>query len=184
MANSLSHQSVLLQIRVAWLRKATHGKARQASVLLLGLALVMVSPQVGFGQSNQQQEEQQREQQERDQQQRDQQQREQQEREQQQRDQQQGEQQAREQQQQHSASDSSVQSSNASSEDSRPTAARPTAADVKRATSDIQPAGAEGKINSAPAVSATAPKDHAPTPVRIRPSPDSLQRQRRTVSGA
>jgi len=190
MAKSLSHQHVLFPISAAGFTNARRRRARQVAVVLLGLALVVVSPQVGFGQSTQQQEEQQREQQEREQQQRDQQQREQQEREQQQRDQQQRDQQERDQQQrdqqqreqqereqqlQHSASDSSAQSSNASSEDSRPTTARPTAADVKRPTSDIQPAGAEGKINSAPAVSATATNDHASTPVKsptpVQPKP-------------
>src|SRR6267143_2494464 len=94
MAKSRSHQTVLLSMIAAALRRA-----RQAAVLLLGLALVTVPPQVVFGQSNQQQEQQQREQQERERQQRDQQQREQQERERQQRDQQQREQQEREQQQ-------------------------------------------------------------------------------------
>ena len=43
--------------------------------------------------------------------------------------------------------------------------ARSPETDVKRTTSDIQTVGAERKINSAPAVSATATKDHASTPV-------------------
>jgi hypothetical protein len=87
-------------------------KTRKAAVLLLGFALIALPPQVGLGQSDQQQqqreqeererqqrEQQQREQQQRDQQQREQQQREQQERERQQREQQQREQQERDQQQ-------------------------------------------------------------------------------------
>ena len=179
MAKSLSHQPVLPTIIAAALRNA-----RQAAVLLLGLALVAVPPQVVFGQSNQQQEQQQREQQEREQQQRDQQQREQQEREQQQRDQQQREQQEREQQQraqeqreqqqreqqermqqqQHSSSDFPAPSSNASVEASR-LAAHPPATEVKRSTSDIQPLDVERRINSASAVNATATKDHASSPV-------------------
>jgi membrane protein involved in colicin uptake len=143
-------------------------------VLLLGLALVAVLPQVVFGRSNQQQEQQQREQQEREQQQRDQQQREQQEREQQQReqqqraqqqrDQQQREQQERMQQQQHSSSDFPAPSSNASSEASSVTA-DPPATDVKRSTSDIHPLDVERKINSASPVKATATKDHASSPL-------------------
>jgi hypothetical protein len=165
MAKSLSHQFVLPTIIAAALRNA-----RQAAVLLLGLALVAVPPQVVFGQSNQQQEQQQREQQEREQQQRDQQQREQQEREQQQRAQEQREQQQREQQermqqqQQHSSSDFPAPSSNASVEASR-LAAHPPATDVKRSPSDIQPLDMERKINSASAVNATATKDHASSPV-------------------
>ena len=164
MAKCLSHQPVLPTIIAAALRNA-----RQATVLLLGLALVAVPPQVVFGQSNQQQEQQQREQQEREQQRRDQQQREQQEREQQQREQQQREQQQREQQermqqQQHASSDFPAPSSNASLEASRVTA-HPPATDVKRSTSDIQPLDVERKINSASAVKATATKDHASSPV-------------------
>src|SRR6267143_717959 len=61
MAKTLSHQPVLVPITAAALRKA-----RQAAVLLLGLALVTVPPQGVFGQANQQQEQQQREQQERE----------------------------------------------------------------------------------------------------------------------
>ena len=53
MEKSLSHQPVLLPIIAAALRKA-----KQAAVLLLGLALVAVPRQVVFGQSNQQQEQQ------------------------------------------------------------------------------------------------------------------------------
>src|SRR5579859_1438429 len=99
MASIPAHKPVLLPISTSGPTEATQRKVRQAGILLLGLALVMIPPQAGFGQSNQQQEQQQREQQEREQQQRDQQQREQQQREQQQRDQQQREQQQREQQQ-------------------------------------------------------------------------------------
>jgi hypothetical protein len=98
MAKSLFHEQ-FLPISAARLTNARRRKARQVVVVLLGLALVVVSPQVGFGQSAQQQEQQQREQQAREQQAREQQAREQQAREQQQRDQQQREQQAREQQQ-------------------------------------------------------------------------------------
>src|SRR5207245_10637688 len=91
-----------------------------------------------------------------------------QEREQRQRDQQQRDQQQREQQermeQQHSSSDSLAPSSKASLEASRPTA-HPPATDVKRTTSDSQPRGVERKTNSAPAVNATATKDHALSPV-------------------
>jgi len=168
MANSLSHQAVVLPLISAALRKAS-----QAAVLLLGLALVMVPPPVVFGQSNQQQEQQQREQQQRDQQQReqqereqqlrDQQQREQQEREQQQRDQQQREQQDRVQQQLHSSSDSPAPISNVTLDPSRPTA-QPPAATVKSTTSDTHPIGTERKVNSASAVNATATKDHASSP--------------------
>ena len=73
MPKSLSRQPVLLPIIAPALRQA-----RQAAVLLLGLALVTAPPQVVFGQSNQQQEQREREQQQRDQQQREQQEREQQ----------------------------------------------------------------------------------------------------------
>ena len=59
MAKSLSHQPVLLPISAARHTNAKRRKARQVAVLLLGLTLVVVSPQVGFGQSTQQQEEQQ-----------------------------------------------------------------------------------------------------------------------------
>jgi len=108
----------------------------------------------------QQREQQQREQQERDQQQREQQQREQQARDQQQRDQQQRDQQQREQQerlqqQQHTFSDSAAPTSNATSEASHAT---------------VQPAaGAERRIDSAPAANAKEIKDHASSPA----GPDS-----------
>jgi len=79
------------------------------------------------------------------------------------------------QQQQHSSSGSPVPSSNASSEVSRPTA-HPPATDVKRTTSDIEPVGVERKINSAPAVNATATKvceggpckEPAPKPIQLK----------------
>jgi len=205
MAKSMSHQHAAFSITGVLSRKARHG-----AVLLLGMALIAVSPQGVYGQSNQQQEQQQRDQQQRDQQQReqqereqqqrdqqqrdqqqrDQQQREQQERDQQQRDQQQREQQQREQQQreqqerdqqqrdqqqreqqqraqqqqEHASSDSAAPSSNASSAASRPTA-QPPVSDVKRATSDTQTPGVEGKLKpSAPVVNATAAKDHESSP--------------------
>src|SRR6266436_6231454 len=119
MAKNLSHQPAFLSIITAAVRKA-----RLAAVLLLGFALVMVPPQVGFAQST--------EQQERERQQREQQHREQQERDQQQRDQQQREQQERV--QQHASSDSLTPNSNASLEASHP-AAHPPTTDVKGTTS-------------------------------------------------
>jgi len=62
MAKSLSHQAVVLPLIAVAVRKA-----RQAAVLLLGLALATVPPPIVFGQANQQQEQQQGEQQEREQ---------------------------------------------------------------------------------------------------------------------
>src|SRR5579859_2088025 len=193
MASIPAHKPVLLPISTSGPTEATQRKVRQAGILLLGLALVMIPPQAGFGQANQQQEQQQREQQEREQQQRDQQQREQQQREQQQRDQQQREQQQREQQQrdqqqreqqqreqqqreqqqrdqqqrmqqeQHSSNDSSSQPSNASPQEPRPMTARAPATDVNSSSSDIRPVGMERKVSS---VSAPATKDHASTPAK------------------
>src|SRR5438874_1850136 len=190
MHKRLSHQPVLLSIIGATLGKIS----KAAAVLLLVLALG-VSPQVMFGQSNQQQDQQQREQRERDQQQREQQEREQQQREQQQREQQQRDQQQREQQQreqqqreqqqrdqqqrdqqqrdqqqrqqQEREQQQRDQQRHSSSDSAVPSSAM--SPEVVHRTA--QSPAPDAQLNSAHTVNATATKDHS-TPVE----PDSHQR--------
>jgi DNA polymerase III gamma/tau subunit len=166
-------------------------KTRLVAGVALGLALVPLPPQAAFGQINSQQEQQQREQeQQRQQQQREQEQqqaREQQQRQEQQREQQQLEEQARQQQQrdqelkaqqqreqqtrdrQQRTSDFPVPSSKSGSEVSHATAKTP-AAEVKHATSDIQPAGTERRPDT------SLPIKPAPHPIETKPVPEPTKK--------